>query len=278
MKRVYLIGNPLGHSASPAMHNAAFRALGMDWQYDLLDTPREKLQEVFAKIRSEDCAGANVTVPHKQMVMEMLDEITDTARRIGAVNTITKRNEKLIGDNTDGLGFISTLLENHIHPRNASIVILGAGGAAHAVSHALANESAYEIIINNRTGAKAAELADRLHNRFPKLKIAVNWIDAISDTNILINATSLGMSPDTTGSALRRQACISPRTIVIDLVYNPLETKFLSDAKRAGARTINGLGMLVHQGAAAFKMWTNREPLIEVMREAALQALSAKRE
>lgn len=277
MKRVYLIGCPLGHSVSPAMHNAAFKALEMDWQYELLETPLERLSAAIDRLRSEDCAGANVTVPYKSAVIGMLDDVTENARHIRAVNTIMNQNGKLLGDNTDGVGFITSLLENHIYPRNASIVILGAGGAACAISNTLASEGAREIIINNRNGARAAELADRLHERFPRLKIAVNWVDAVSDTNILINATSLGMSPNIVDSPLPRDRRVSPGTVVVDLVYNPLETKFMSDAKRVGARTIGGLGMLIHQGAAAFKMWTNREPPLEVMHHAASQALKTKR-
>lgn len=277
MKRVYLIGNPVNHSVSPAMHNAAFHALGMGWQYELLETPREKLREAISKIRTEDCAGANVTVPHKQAVIELLDGISDSARQIGAVNTIIHHNGKLVGDNTDWIGFNCSLRDHHIHPRNARVVILGAGGAAHAVANALANEGAREIVINNRTGVRAAELADHLRERFPKLKIAVNWVDAVSDANILINATSVGMSPKSAESPMPRQTPFSPGTVVVDLVYNPIETKFLLDAKRAGARTIDGSGMLVHQGVAAFRLWTNREPPIEVMRDATLRWLKAKR-
>jgi shikimate dehydrogenase len=276
MKRVYLIGHPLSHSVSPAMHNAAFSALEMDWQYDLLDAPHEKLPEVLARIRAEECMGANVTVPHKRAVVEILDEVTDNARQIGAVNTIVRRNGKLIGDNTDGCGFINSLREIHIHPRNASVVILGAGGAASAIAHALANEGAHEIVINNRTGVRAAELADRLHEEFPKMKIAVNWTDAIANANILVNATSVGMAPKVAESPMPRGACFSPRLFVIDLIYNPMETRFLSDAKRARARTSSGLGMLVHQGAAAFRMWTGREPPIDEMRAAAVKALRAR--
>lgn len=278
MKRVYLIGCPLGHSVSPAMHNAAFHALGMDWQYELLETPHENLPQAIARLRESDCAGANVTVPHKQAVMELLDEICDNARRIGAVNTIINRSGKLIGDNTDGVGFIGSLLEGHIHPRNSSAVILGAGGGACAVANALASEGAREIVINNRNGARAAELADRLHAQFPDLRLAINWIQAVSQTNILINATSMGMSPSIADSPMPRDQQFSPRTIVVDLVYKPLETKFLSDAKRAGSRTINGLGMLVHQGAAAFKLWANRDAPIAIMRDAAYAALKTKRE
>lgn len=272
-KCIYLLGYPLGHSVSPAMHNAAFRALGMDWQYEKLETEGAELRESIAKVRASDCAGANVTVPHKQAVMEMLDEISQTAQRIKAVNTILNREGKLFGDNTDAPAFIASLMENRIHPRNARVAILGAGGAACAVAFALAAEGAREIVIINRNGARAAELADRLHENFPKLEIAVNWVEALSDINILVNATSVGMHPNVGDSPMPRGQEFSPRTVVVDVIANPIETKFLADAKRAGARTIGGLGMLVHQGAASFKLWTGRDAPIELMRRAAQSAM-----
>ena len=273
MKHVYLLGYPLEHSVSPAMHNAAFRALGMDWEYEKLEAPREKLGGVIARLREQDFAGANVTVPHKQVVIEMLDEISETARRIRAVNTIVNRDGKLCGDNTDAMGFIASLKENHIHPRNARVAILGAGGAACAITFALATEGARAIVIINRNGARAAELADRLHENFPKIEIMVNWLDAVADVNILVNATSVGTHPNGVDSPMPRGQQFLPHTLVVDLVYNPAATKFLSDAKRAGARTIGGLGMLVHQGAAAFKLWTGRDAPIGVMRQAAQSAM-----
>ncbi len=273
MKRVFLLGYPLGHSVSPAMQNAAFRALGIDWDYMRLETERAKLRESIAKIRAGDCAGANVTIPHKQAVIELLDDLSETARRINAVNTIVNREGKLFGDNTDAPAFIRSLKENHIHPRNARVAILGAGGAAFAVTFALAAEGAREIVIINRNGARAADLADRLHENFPQLGIAVNWLEAASDAHILVNATPVGMYPNVAESPMPRGQEFSPRPIIVDLVYNPIETKFLSDAKRAGARTIGGLGMLVHQGAASFKLWTGRDAPLDVMNRAAVEAV-----
>lgn len=268
-KQVYLLGYPLGHSVSPAMQNAAFRALNIDWEYSKLEFPREKLGEVVVRLRQDDCMGANVTIPYKQAVIHWLDELSDTARRINAVNTIINRGGKLIGDNTDAFAFISSVNENHIHPRNARGAILGAGGAACAAAFAIAEEGAREIIIVNRSGARAADLADHLHANFPKLEIATNWFDAMADVHILVNATPIGTYPNVDESPMPRGLGYSPHTIVVDLVYNPIETKFLSDAKRVGARTIGGLGMLVHQGAAAFKLWTGKEAPIEIMRKAA---------
>jgi shikimate dehydrogenase len=273
MKHIYLLGYPLGHSVSPAMHNAAFQELGIDWEYAYLETPLDKLSDAIARLREDACAGANVTIPHKQAVMPMLDEISETARMVNAVNTIVNREGRLFGDNTDAAGFIVLLAENHIHPRNARVGVLGAGGAASAVAYALAAEGAHEIHIINRSGRHAAELADRLHLVFPKLNLATNWKESLADAHILVNATSIGMYPDVADSPMPPGLAFSPHTIVVDLVYNPAETKFLADAKQGGARTIGGLGMLVHQGASAFTMWTGRAAPIETMRKAARDAL-----
>lgn len=273
MKRVYLLGHPLGHSVSPAMQNAAFRTLGIDWEYEKLETPRERLDEVISILRADNCVGANVTIPYKQAVMHWLDDLSDTARRVNAVNTIVKRNGELIGHNTDAHAFISSVKENHIHPRNARGAILGAGGAACSAAFAIAEEGAHQIVIVNRSGARAADLADHLHQNFPKLEIAINWVEAMENVHILVNATPVGMYPNIDDSPMPRGASFSEHTIVVDLVYNPVETKFLSDAKRAGARTIGGLGMLVHQGAAAFRLWTGHDAPIKVMWQAAHEGI-----
>ncbi len=274
MKRVFLLGHPVSHSVSPAMHNAAFRALGLNWEYEPLETSREKLREACHRLRTDNCAGANVTVPHKQAIMELLDGVSETARTIGAVNTITPRDGKLFGENTDAEGFVAALKENHINPRHARVVILGAGGAARAVAFALAAAGAREIILINRTASHATELADRVHARYPGLRLAINWREAIADANILINATSVGMWPNITDAPLPPEQVVSPHSVVVDLIYNPLQTRFLWDAKRAGAWTINGLGMLVHQGAASFKLWTGRDAPIQVMLDAARKELA----
>lgn len=274
MKHVFLLGFPVSHSFSPAIHNTAFRVLGLNWEYELLETPREKLKETCDRLRADDCAGANVTVPHKQAVMELLDGVSETARTIGAVNTLVTRDGKLFGENTDAEGFIAALKESRINPRHACVVILGAGGAACAVAFALAAAGAREITLVNRTASRATELADRLHTKYPDLRLAINWREAIGDANILINATSVGMWPNITDSPLPPAIVISPHSVVIDLIYNPPQTRFLWDAKRAGAWTTNGLSMLIHQGAASFKLWTGREAPIQVMFDAARKELA----
>jgi shikimate dehydrogenase len=276
MKRVFLLGYSITHSLSPPMHNAAFRVLNLDWQYELLETPRERLCEAVAQLRSDDCAGANVTVPHKQAVIELLDDLSGMARMMGAVNTIVARNGRLIGDNTDGVGFMTALQVSHADPRHACVAILGAGGAARAVAFALAAAGAREITLINRTPRHAAELADQLYAQFPHLRLAVNRLDAVTESSILINATPVGMWPNVADSPLPTGQRISPQTIVVDLVYNPLETRFLREAKQMGGHPINGLGMLVHQGAAALRLWTGQEAPVKVMFDAARKAIMEK--
>ncbi len=277
MKRIYLLGYPLAHSISPAMHNAALLARGLrDWLYEKFPLPSEQMREMIEALRAEDCVGANVTIPHKQTIIKYLDELSDEARDIGAVNTIVKRDGKLIGENTDAPGFLQSLEEHHIRPRYARAFIFGAGGAAAAVAFALAKAGAREIIIMNRTTARAAELADRLHARFPQLELAVNWWEPLRDANFIINASALGMSPKVEVSPLPREQTLPRGAIVFDLVYNPAQTKLLQDAARAGARGIGGLGMLVFQGAHSFRMWTGRDAPLLVMRAAAERALKAQ--
>jgi shikimate dehydrogenase len=274
MKYLYLLGYPLGHSISPAMQNAALAERKLRaTRYVKNPMPPEKMRDMILALRAPHCLGANVTVPHKQTIMPHLDELTDLAREIGAVNTILKKDGKLIGDNTDAYGFLQALRVRKIHPQNARVAILGAGGAAAAAAYALAQEGAREIIFLNRTLSRSIELADRLNNRFPALELALNDWDALDDMHLIINATSVGMAPKTDESPLPTRYVIPKRAVVFDLVYNPPATKFLRDAKRNGARIIGGLEMLVYQGARAFELWTGERAPVRVMRDAASKAL-----
>lgn len=273
IKRVFLLGYPVAHSLSPAMHNAAFRALGLDWQYELLETPREKISEALARLRADEWAGANVTVPHKEAVIQFLDDLGESARKIGAVNTIVKRDGKLIGENTDVYGFAEASRDARVDLHDARAVILGAGGGARAVAFALGEGCAASIVILNRTAPRAAMLADTLRQHFPQLALAVNAMDALDDADIIANATSVGMSPRSNESPMPHGWAFPRGAVAFDLVYRPTQTQFLRDAERAGARTIGGLGMLVHQGAAAFKLWTGHDAPAEVMFKAAQRQL-----
>ena len=271
MNIALLLGDPVKHSLSPMMQNAAFRACGLDWQYELLETPRARLKETIAHLRTNGFASANVTIPHKEAVVEFLDDITNHASRIGAVNTIVKRDGKLIGDNTDVYGFTQSLRDAAVELRGIRAVVLGAGGAARAVTFALAEQGAARITIINRTEPRATKLAHDLWNHFPKLDVEVGAISSLATAHLIVNATSVGMAPNENESPMHWRF---PRgTTAIDLVYRPLQTKFLRDAQHAGVRPISGIGMLVHQGAAAFKLWTGRDAPVELMLDQVIRTL-----
>lgn len=265
MKHVFLLGSPVAHSLSPAMHNAAFRALGWDWSYELLETPRHQLPAAVKRLRSENCAGANVTIPHKQTILAWLDGLGASAARTGAVNTIRRSDGRLIGENTDGDGITLALRDARVEVPGARVLLFGAGGAARAVAFALADAGAAGLCIVNRTAANAGILAADLRSEFPDLELAVNRLEQPMETGILVNATSVGMSPDADVSPMPEGWTFPHEAVAIDLVYRPVKTKFLRDAEQAGALTVNGLGILVHQGAAAFKMWTGQDPPVDVM-------------
>ena len=274
MKYLYLLGYPLGHSISPAMQNAALAARNIRaTRYVKNPLPPEKMREMILALRAPHCLGANVTVPHKQTILPHLDELTDLAREIGAVNTILKQDGNLIGDNTDAYGFLQALRVRKIHPQNARVAILGAGGAAAAAAYALAQAGAQEIVFLNRTLSRSIELADRLNQRFPELELALNDWDVLEEMHLIINATSVGMAPHADESPLPARYLFPRDAIVFDLVYNPPVTKFLREAKARGARVIGGLEMLVYQGARAFELWTGERAPVRVMRDAASKAL-----
>ena len=272
MQRVFLIGHPTAHSVSPAMQNAGFRSIGLDWNYELLETPPAELADVVARLRAADCVGANVTIPHKQAVVELLDNVTPRARAIDAVNTIIKKDGKLIGDNTDGYGFSASLRSAHVDPQSKRVVVLGAGGAARAVTVTLAQAGAEQITILNRTTPRAQALAGFLRASFPNADIRENDETALSDAQLIVNATPVGMSPHEAESPMR--GAFPAGAVAIDLVYRPLETRFLRQAAEENAQTIGGLGMLVHQGAASFKLWTGRDAPVDLMLDAARHALN----
>jgi shikimate dehydrogenase len=261
------------------MQNAALRACHIaETEYVKNPRPPEKMEEMLAALRAEDCLGANVTVPHKQTILPHLDKLTELAREIGAVNTILKRTDadghvKLIGDNTDTYGLVRALRERNVELNGMCVVILGAGGAAAAAAYALAGEGANEIVLLNRTLARSVELADRLHEKFPDLALAINDWDVLKRAHLVINATSVGMSPRAGESPLPENVVLAQGAFVFDLVYNPPATKFLHQAEARGARVLGGLDMLIYQGVRAFELWTGERAPIEVMRAAATEAL-----
>jgi shikimate dehydrogenase len=277
---VGIIGWPVKHSLSPAMHNAAFAELGLDWVYVPLPVYPDHVGEAVRGLQALGFAGANVTVPHKQAVLAHLDEVSRAAQVIGAVNTIVVRDGSLYGDNTDAAGFIASLRETGFDPAGTYCALLGAGGAARAVAHTLADAGALQVCIYNRTFSRARDLCHdmaKFHSNVRFEPASLSNVSAIGeDTDLVVNATSLGMWPDTDASPWPGDMAIPGHLTVCDLVYNPQETVFLTQARAAGAETVFGLGMLVYQGAAAFAMWTGRPAPVETMREACLEALGGR--
>ncbi|MBP7688777.1 MAG: shikimate dehydrogenase [Thermoflexales bacterium] len=257
---VGLIGWPVEHSRSPAMHNAAFEALGLDWRYVLLPTPLDQLDAVVARVRSGELSGANVTIPHKQAAMPLLDEIDPAAQAVGAVNTIVRRDDRLIGFNTDTLGFKRALLETSVVIENQPCAVLGAGGSARAVVYVLRELGAH-ITVYARDVAKARQLSTEARS--------LNEVAHIDPaTRLIVNTTPLGMHPNIDASPWLDEAVFPQQAYVFDLIYNPRQTRLMQQAEQAGLRTANGLSMLVYQGAAAFAMWTGVEPPVDVMTRA----------
>ena len=279
-----ILGYPLRHSASPAFQQAALDHLGLDARYEAWEVEPEKLADRVRQLRNPEVLGFSVTVPHKETVMPLLDAVGDTARAIGAVNTVVSRDGRLEGANTDLEGFLRALREEGAYdPRGGGALILGAGGAARAVAYALLAEGAAGVAIANRSPERARILAEELGARFPARVQALSLdaealaplLAADASVDLLVNCTSLGMAHGPDPDASPVPADLIPGTaLVYDLVYNPQETPLLAAARRAGARTLGGLPMLVYQGAAAFRMWTGREAPIDVMMRAASAALA----
>jgi shikimate dehydrogenase len=288
MKRAFLLGYPVGHSISPQIYGAAFRAMGLDSSLEARATPPEELTAVVAGLRDEDCYGASVTIPHKQAVMPLIDGLDDAARTIGAVNCIVNRHGGLTGYNTDFYGFRRSLLESGFRPGGSKAVVLGAGGSARAVVAALVDSGVASILVTARSAARAEETAASLRNDLGAKAggvAALGWDDvarfeaACREAKLIVNCTPLGMSGSgNEGRSPIAAALIPPASVVLDLVYNPVETPLLRDAKAAGATAVSGLDMLVYQGAAAIKLWTGEEAPVDIMKEAAVEAIAARRQ
>ncbi len=274
-----LIGYPLEHSVSPAMHNAAFKKLGLDCEYSLFEVEPKDLPEAVEGMRALHIAGFNVTIPHKEAVVPLLDEVTEVAKVIGAVNTVKNQRGRLIGYNTDGAGFIESLKNDaKIKPKGKHAVVLGAGGASRAVAVMLAESGAKTVTITDIDNDKARELAEYVDSYFDTscVNVEVNGKDlqgSINQAEILVNCTPLGMAPKIKACPLADNIELHKKLMVYDLVYNPAETALMKKAKAAGAKVCSGLGMLVYQGALALTLWTGEEAPIEVMRQAAQAAL-----
>jgi len=271
-----IIGDPIEHTMSPAMHNAAFDKLGLDYVFVPFLVKKEGLRQAIDGVRGLNIRGLGVTIPHKVAVMQYLDQVDDLAQKIGAVNIIVNDNGILTGYNTDAGGFLRALLERGIEPKGKMVAILGAGGASRAISFVLAERGA-NLIILNRTWDKAIELAERVSRSFGNKIEALpldkeNLTKALGRADIMMNCTNVGMHPHVSETLVTADQLKSDM-IVFDTVYNPIKTQLLKEAEKAGATTISGVEMLVWQGVLAFEMWTHHKAPVEVMREAVIKML-----
>ena len=282
-KLIVLLGKPLGHSASPAMHNRVFKKLDMDYCYMPVEVAAEDLETVFTGLTKMNVAGFNVTIPHKIRITKFLDELDPLARTIGAVNTICLKNGKTKGYNTDGEGFVRSLEEKaDISVRGKRFFILGAGGAVRAIAMTLAFKEAERIYICNRTYSKAEGLSEEINRKITDcaepVALKEDLIDlSLKECDVLINGTQLGMHPDENVSPIN-PSLLSKNLVVADIVYNPLMTQLLKDAQQVGCTIVDGLGMLIYQGAAAFHLWTGVKPLVEEMSEVAYTMMTGRNE
>ena len=282
-----LIGYPLGHSLSPKIQNAALNSCGLDGSYSLFPVhPDDKqgLNELLACVRKGEIAGVNVTIPHKQNVIEFLDELTPTAKAIGAVNTIYWQNSSLVGDNTDASGFLTDLKRflqqapSKLEDRKSAIV-LGAGGSARAVVYALLNDG-WNVTVAARRMEQARGLADTFANyQLPLTARSLSDLEThptslqslLSNLSLIVNTTPVGMTPNASHSPWPEKVAFPPRAAIYDLVYNPSETRLVKDARAQGLPATTGLGMLIEQAALAFEIWTGHKPSREALFEAANQ-------
>ncbi|WP_277584525.1 shikimate dehydrogenase [Psychrobacillus antarcticus] len=250
-----VIGNPISHSLSPTMHETWLKQLNLDASYIPIHVELDHLEQAVESLKLLGCNGWNITVPFKEAIIPFLDAVDDSARGIGAVNTVVKtKDNKYVGYNTDGLGFIESL--GTILPEH-NILLLGAGGAARGIAHAFKSLGFIQLTIANRTLAKATTLVDEL-----KIGQAVTLKDAentLNEFDIVVQTTSLGMKSNDASLPIQLNR-LKENAIVADIVYNPLVTPFLEEARKYNVRTINGLGMLVHQGALAFSYWNGMKP------------------
>ena len=273
-----VIGHPVKHSLSPVMHNAGFQQLGLDAQYEAREVQPEHLASTVAHLRSPDCFGANVTAPHKLAIVPLLDELTDEARGLGAVNTVVNRQGHLLGHNTDASGLARWLMEAGIFVADRRAVVLGAGGAGRATVLALARLGAREVLVLNRTVETAEALVHDLRPWLGSTAVRASSLEraaapTASPADIVVNATSLAHLG---GAPTVHASWFGTSSTAVELAYNPPTSGFMRAARNAGARAENGLGMLIHQAILAFERWTGQTPPAEVFARAALSALEQR--
>jgi shikimate dehydrogenase len=274
---VGVFGHPVAENPTIVMQEAAFRQLNLNWRYLTIEVRPEYLADAMQGLRAFNMRGINLTIPHKVSVLPYLDEISSAAKLMGAVNTVINKNNRLLGENTDGKGFLRSLVEEAgVNPSGKRVVLIGAGGAARAIAVELALAGASEITVLNRSAPRGQDLVALLNTKTGVTADFVLWDKEYfvpADCDVLINATSIGLSPDTNVKPRLVYSSLLDSMVVCDVVPNPPNTLFLSEAQQRGARTLDGLGMLVYQGAIGFKLWTGLDAPITVMRAALGKAL-----
>lgn len=266
-----VIGDPVRHSLSPVLHNAAFAALGLDWVYVALPVRAGHGALAVQAMATLGIDGLNVTMPHKSVVAGAVDRCSPVAARLGAVNTVVRSADGLLGESTDGEGFIRALrIDEGFDPAGARCLVVGAGGAARAIVLALAQAGAAQVVVNARRGS-AAIAAAALAGPVGRVGTA----DEAEGCDLVVNATPLGMDPGVVELPVPER-CLGAGQVVADLVYQPIRTPFVEAARARGAVALNGLGMLIHQAALSFRLWTGEDPSLEVMSAAAVGELARR--
>ena len=279
MKKLFIIGDPVDHSLSPIIHNIALKKLGLEekFSYEKMLVQKKDLKEIINKIRNDEICGISVTMPHKELIIQYLDQLTVEAELIQAVNTVYKENGRIIGHNTDGIGCIRALEEIEASPIGKNVVLLGAGGAAKAIAYKLVLYKIKKLYIINRTKKRAEDLSKCI---FEKTNFQTNYgnfddlKNAVEDADIIINATSIGMKGAVVNKSIISASQLMSNIVVQDIVYNPIKTKFLREAEKAGAKIVNGLSMLLFQGAEQFQIFTGRNAPIDNMRKGLLEVIN----
>ncbi|WP_408954687.1 shikimate dehydrogenase [Natroniella sp. ANB-PHB2] len=279
-KLVGLLGDPVEHSKSPVMHNAVFDQLDLNYRYLAFQVKAEEVKEALQGIKALGIKGVNVTIPHKEVVINSLDSLSKEAKLIGAVNTIENKEGRLIGHNTDGQGFMKALeKEGGFSAQGKKVLIIGAGGAAKAVAFQLGLEGASELYITNRTFESAVNLAKDLDEKLTLSKVKAfpleeeALVNDLPELDLIVDTTPIGMYPQTNIAPVIGDRLLEKSSLITDLVYNPVETVLLKRAKELGVKTVSGLGMLIYQGAIAFEIWTGQKADVEVMKNAILSQL-----
>jgi shikimate dehydrogenase len=275
MEKLYaLFGCPVHHSLSPLMHNDAFQNMSIAARYHAFHVEPKHLKDAISGVKALGISGLNVTIPHKTAVIPLLDDVDTAARRIGAVNTIVNENGRLIGYNTDGPGYVRALEEEvNIDIKEKRILMIGAGGAARGIYFSLVDRGVKQIDICNRTVSKAKQLIDECDAAVSSTAYSLNEAEErLGDYDILINTTSVGMYPHMEEMPISL-ANMKEGTVVSDIIYNPLETKWLKEARKRNAIVQNGVGMFVYQGALAFEKWTGVFPDVERMKKIVIEQL-----